>query len=387
MPADASCPTDPIIGHLVDATGEPDVDRPALLAALRSVPDPRDRRGRRHRLGVILAIAACAVIAGARSYVAIADWAVNAGVSGLTPLGCGPVIPCESTIRRTLQAVDADALEQAIGRWAAGRTRPAGGRRFIAVDGKSLRGAIGPSGRCRHLLAAITHDEAVVLGQVNVDVKTNEIPMFSELLDPIDITAAVITADALHVQTGHAHYLHRRQADYILTVKANQPSLLAQLQALPWADVPAGRCRIETGHGRREKRTLKIASVTAGINFPHAAQAFQITRRTRPTGSRRWSTEIVHGITSIPPGHVRNDHIAAGIREHWTVENKLHWVRDVTYDEDRSQVRTGNGPRVMASLRNLALSALRLAGHENIASAIRHHAARSNRPVTLLLNS
>lgn len=387
MPADASCPIDPTVGQLVEATDEPDVDRPTLLAALRAVPDPRDRRGVRHPIGVVLAIAACAVIAGARSYVAIAQWAAEAGPDGLAPLGCGRVVPCESTIRRTLQRVDGDALDRAIGAWASHRSRPPIGRQFIAVDGKSLRGAIGPSGRCRHLLAAITHDDGVVLGQVDVDVKTNEIPRFSTLLDSINIQGSVVTADALHVQTGHADYLHRRGADYILTVKANQPGLLKELTSLPWRDVPASRSRIEHGHGRRERRSIKLLTVATGIGFPHAAQAFQITRRTCPLGSRSWRTEIVHGVTSIPAGRIRNEHIGDGVRGHWTVENRLHWVRDVTWNEDHSQIRTSNGPRTMASLRNLAVSAMRLAGHENLAAAIRTYSARSDRPVTLLLTS
>lgn len=387
MPACVSCPTDPAVGQLVDAIDESDVDRPALLAALRSVDDPRDARGRRHRLGAILAIAACAVIAGARSYAAIAQWAADVGPDELAAVGCGPVVPCESTIRRTLQRLNGDALDNALAAWAAGRTRPAAGRRFIAVDGKSLRGAIGPSGRCRHLMAAIDHGDGVVLSQVNVDTKTNEIPMFSRVLDPIDIDGAIVTADALHVQTGHAHYLHRRGADYILTVKANQPKLLAQLETLPWADVPASRAGVERGHGRCERRTIKIAEVARGIGFPHAAQAFQITRKTKPLDEKRWATEVVHGVTSIPPGRVRNDRVGEAVRGHWTVENQLHHCRDVTFDEDRSQVRTGHGPRVMASLRNLALSTMRLAGHENVAAASRHYHARSHRPITLLLTS
>lgn len=125
--------------------------------------------------------------------------------------------------------------------------------------------------------------------------------------------------------------------------------------------VPASRTPIEIGHGRSEKRTIKICSVAAGINFPHAGQAFQITRQTKQPDQLRWHTEIVHGITSIPAGQVRNERIPGAVREHWSIENPMHWVRDVIFDEDRSQVRTGNGPRVTASLRNLALSALRLA--------------------------
>ena len=387
MPACPSSPIDPVVDQLVDLADELDLDRPELLAALRSVPDPRHRRGIRHSVGAILAIAACAVLTGARSFTAIAGWAADTGSAALAALGVGPVVPCESTIRRTLQRLDGDALDTAIGAWAARRTQLPGRRRFIAVDGKSVRGAIGPTGVCRHLMAAITHHDGVVLGQVNVDVKTNEIPLFSVLLDRIDITGAVITADALHVQRAHAHYLHARDAHYLLTVKANQPTLLAQLQSLPWQQVPTTHTRTGSGHGRREKRSIKILTVHTGIGFPHAAQAIQITRKVKDLHAGPWRTETVHGITSLAPGQARHDVIADGVRGHWTVENKLHWVRDCSWREDASQIRTGNGPRVMASLRNLAISVLRLAGHDNIAGALRHYARRSDRPITCILTS
>lgn len=387
MPACSSSPIDPVIDQLADLGEPPEVERPALLAALRSIPDPRDPRGVRHQLGAVLSIAACAVITGARTFASIAEWALDAGTQVLAPLGIGRCVPCESTIRRTLQRLDADVLDKALGAWAQQRTGSANTGQYIAVDGKAIRGAIGDTGRCRHVMAAVTHDQAVVLGQVDVDVKTNEIPMFSKLLDTIDITGSVITADALHVQKAHAEYLHARHADYVLTVKGNQPSLLHQLTDLPWDGVPATTDRIERGHGRREKRTIKICSVATGIDFPHAEQAFQITRKTSSLTSRTWHTETVHGITSIREGRVQHSRISTAVRDHWTIENKIHWVRDVTYDEDRSQTRTGNGPRVMASLRNLAISALRLAGHQNIAQATRHYNRRSHRPVTLLLTS
>ena len=168
-----------------------------LLAALRSVPDPRRRQGLRHELGGILAVATAAVVAGATSYVAIAEWAATAAPVVLDRLGMTGEVPSESTIRRTLQRLDADGLDVILGAWAA-LQNPPGGRRVIAVDGKTLRGGRGPDGRGRHLLAAVTHDTAIVVGQRNVDGKTNEIPVFAALLDNVNILGAVITADALH---------------------------------------------------------------------------------------------------------------------------------------------------------------------------------------------
>ena len=120
----------------------------------------------------------------------------------------------------------------------------------------------------RHLLAAFDHAHGVVLGQVEVGAKTNEIPLFTTLLDRIDITDAVITADALHAQRDHATYLAGRGAHYLLIVKRNQPGLHAQLAALPWRDVPVAYDKRERGHGRTERRTLKVTSVAAGWPSP-----------------------------------------------------------------------------------------------------------------------
>ena len=128
--------------------------------------------------------------------------------------------PCESTIRRTLQRLHADGLDIILGTWAALKDDTQG-RRVIAIDGKSIRGAIGPSGRCRHLLSALSHGAGLVLGQVDVDAKTNEVPMLPRLLANINIVGAVITADALHGVRDHATYLVERHAHYLLTVKGN----------------------------------------------------------------------------------------------------------------------------------------------------------------------
>jgi len=139
------------------------------------------------------------------------------------------------------------------------------------------------------------------------------------------------------------------------------------------------------GHGRREIRTLKLLSVSTGIDFPRAAQAIQIQRRRRRLDQpRRFSTETVYAITDLQAHQAKPMHLADWIRGHWSIENQTHWVRDVTYDEDRSQIRTGTGPQVMAAIRNAAIGALRLAGVTNIAAANRHHARNANRPIALL---
>jgi predicted transposase YbfD/YdcC len=391
MPAASSSRIDPSIGHLVafgQSLAEEGTD---LLSVLAAVADPRKPRGIRHQLPAILAVAACAVLAGARSFVGIAEWAADADDATLVELGAGAVVPCESTIRRTLQTLDADALDEKLGAWAQARTSPSPAvRRRIAVDGKTVRGSGTAGGPGRHLLAALDHAHGVVLGQVDVEAKTNEIPMFATLLDRIDIAGAIVTADAMHAQRAHAEYLaDQRGAHYVLTVKRNQPHLHALLAALPWREIPIAQDTRERGHGRAERRTLKVTAVAAGLGFPHAAQAIQIVRRRRPlnakTGTRRWSTETVYAITSLTATQTSPVELADALRDHWSIEDRLHWIRDVVYDEDRSQIRTASGPRVMASLRNLAITILRLTAATNIAAALRHHGRRPDRPLQTIM--
>jgi predicted transposase YbfD/YdcC len=373
---------------------------PGLRTALTELTDPRKRRGRRHGLVVILTAAVCAVAAGARSFVAVAEWVTDLPTDAATLLGLDRRRPSESAIRRLLGRIDADRFDAVIGAFLQRlytATTPAGRRRVLAIDGKALRGSrhtntAGEAEPGRHLLAVIDQHTRVVLGQVQVEGKTNEITRFKPLLDTlssIDLHGVVITADALHTQRDHLEELHRRGAHWVLTVKANQPRLRRQLATLPWRQVDIAHHDTVTAHGRREIRTLKVVTIAAGIEFPLATQALQIIRRTRPVHARsgrtgRWHTETVYVITDLPPHHARPDELAAWIRGHWQIENALHWVRDVTFGEDLSQVRTGNGPQVMASLRNLVISLHRLDGATNIAAALRHHARDALRPPQLL---
>jgi predicted transposase YbfD/YdcC len=374
---------------------------PGLRSALAQVIDPRQRRGVRHPLVVVLTAAVCAVAAGARSFVAAAEWVADLPAEVAAALEVQCRCPSESTIRRVIGKVDADRFDTVIGGFVqdlCASMAPAGRRRVLAVDGKTLRGSrhIGSGGvdtPGRHLLAVIDQHARVVLGQVNVEGKTTEITAFAPLLDTLrgaDLAGVVITADALHTQRDHVDELTQRGMHWVFTVKGNQPRLRRQLATLPWRDVEPAHRSAETSHGRREIRSLKVVTIATGIGFPHAAQAIQITRRTRPvcarTGRRgTWRTETVYAITDLQPHQARPDELAAWVRGHWQIENGLHWVRDVTFAEDLSQVRTGAAPQVMASLRNLAISLHRLAGATNIAAALRHHARDARRPLQLCM--
>jgi DDE_Tnp_1-associated/Transposase DDE domain len=209
-----------------------------LLSALRAVTDPRCRRGVRHQLVAVLGVAVCAVLAGARSYVAIAEWAHDLPAAVRARLGIERVPPSETAIRRVLQAIDPHLLDRTVSGWLSSRASGCQRWRAFAVDGKSARGARTGDGRAVHLLAALDHADGVVLGQRVVDGKSNEITAFAPLLDGIDILGAIITADALHTQRGHAEYLHRRGAHYLFTVKGNQPKLHANSRPCRGATPP-----------------------------------------------------------------------------------------------------------------------------------------------------
>jgi predicted transposase YbfD/YdcC len=360
-----------------------------LREHLATVPDPRHRRGRRHAIMTILLIAAAAVLTGARSFTAIGEWAADLPQHLLAVLGARMDrrrgvyrAPVEATLRRVLGLVDGDALDCAIGAWLAGRD---GGARAIAVDGKTLRGTCDDTGQGGvHLLAAMTHDSGTVVAQREVDGKTNEITCFEPLLSTVHVAGVVVTADALHTQRAHArHLVEDLGADYLLTVKENQPTLFAQLDALPWAEIPVHATE-NRGHGRIERRTIRVQPAPEGIGFPYTAQVFLIERYITDTSSGKDSAVAVLGVTSLAATRADAPQIAALVRKHWQIENKLHYVRDVTYGEDASRVRTANAPRVMASFRNLAVSTLRLAGNTNIAAALRATAREATRPLTLL---
>ncbi|MEV0743455.1 ISAs1 family transposase [Streptomyces sp. NPDC050549] len=361
-----------------------------LLERLAEVPDPRDPRGVRHALAVVLALTACAVLAGATSLLAVDEWITDAPLHVLEQVGVRPdpllprrSAPAETTVRRLLSRVDGDALDRAIGRWLADRRHKAAGLRGLAVDGKSLRGAAKSNGRKIHLLAALEHTTGLVLGQLDVGEKTNEITCFKPLLDTLaDLAGTVVTSDAMHTQREHAVYLLDRRAHYIVIVKGNRKKLRKQLKSLPWADIPLqGRVR-DVGHGRSEIRRIKAATVS-NLLFPGARQAIQIKRRRTDRKTGKTTITTVYAVTSLTAAQATAPRLAQLIRDHWKIES-LHHVRDTTFAEDASQLRTGNAPRVMATWRNLAIGALRAAGVKNIAAGLRRNARAPRRPLTLL---
>ena len=246
----------------------------------------------------------------------------------------------------------------------------AGGRLVIAIDGKTVRGAKNTAGQAPHLVAARAHGIGAALGQVAVTEKPNEIPAGRDLLTAFaNLAHCVITLGAMHTQAGTAQVILGRHADYVMTVTGNMPTLYRQLKNLPWARIPAVSS-VRTDHGRRARRTIKTALAPAWIEFDGAAQVAQLRRTVTARGNK--TVEVVYLITRDRNADPAT--LAAWARGHWPIDNKPHQVKDVTYQEDKSLVRTGHAPHVMATLRSLAISLLRLDGHANIAAANRHHA-------------
>lgn len=391
-------------------------EQACLLQALATVPDPRDPRGVRHGLPGVLAMTAAGALAGARSFYAIGQWLADASQCTLKRLGARlhpgsgqHVAPDEATLRRLAGDIDGDAFEQALGSWLSGRVRRAAAARArrgrkppkptrkrkakgqrqarraghrpplaqVAVDGKVVRGARRGDGRAPHLLGAVT-DAGVVLAQQEVGCKTNEIPHFQPLLAPLELTAAVVSADGLHTQRGNAIFLREaKDAHFVFQVLGNQPNLFAQLDVLDWAATPVAVRTEERDRGRHEVRTIRVLDAPEGVLFPYVAQVFLVERKVTEGGQTSYQSVLY--ITSLSAAQASPADLLTYTRAHWTIENRVHWVRDVTLGEDASRVRTGNAPRVMAALRNLTVSLLRLDGATNIAGALRYNAGSHRR--------
>ena len=171
---------------------------------------------------------------------------------------------------------------------------------------------------------------------------------------------------------GHADLVTARGGHYLLVVKGNQKTLRERMSRLPWRDIPLLDRTTASGHGRREIRRLKVRTVQPGLPFPHAAQAIEVKRRRTSRTTGKTTVATVYAVTSLPPDLADPARLAQLVQNHWSVE-ALHHIRDVTFAEDASRIRTGTAPRAMATLRNLAIGLQRQAGRANIAAATDHY--------------
>lgn len=356
---------------------------PSLKDALADVADFRQAQGRRYDLLPVLLLCCVAVMCGARSQAAIAEWGQNYGARWLSRLGLrrGPSQP---TLHRIFKGLDCARLEQCVTRWAerALRARAAPALDALAIDGKSLRGSSQQGAAACHLVSALSHRLGIVVAQLGVADKSHELGHLGPLLDALVLDGRVVTADALHTHQDVAQAIIERGGDDLLPVKENQPALRQDI-ALVFAHASAladtiTQAQTTDWHGDRiETRRLCASTALAGyLQWPGHAQVLELRRAVTDKRTAETRREVVYGITSLGPERATPAQLLRLWREHWHIENRLHYVRDVTFDEDRSQVRVGHAPQVMAALRNVAISVLRLCGAENIAAACRRYAAR-----------
>jgi predicted transposase YbfD/YdcC len=239
-----------------------------------------------------------------------------------------------------------------------------------------------------HVLGAVDHETGIHLSQVEVDCKTNEINAIIPLLETLDIEGNVITADALLTQTKIARYIvEDRKADFVFTVKDNQPSLKSDIETLNLKERPCDFDTTNKGHGRLEIRRIWCSpELNEYLEFPCVSQVFCIEREITHLKKEKTTIETVYGITSQSKEKASPEMILSQNRGHWSIENKIHWVLDVTFDEDRSQIRNLNGPLVMTCLKRFSISFLRIHGLKNIAEAFRKLWAKPHRAYNMLVS-
>jgi predicted transposase YbfD/YdcC len=359
----------------------------ALIDVFSEIPDFRQAKGKRHALKSILCLAAAAMLCGYRSYSAMAEWGRYYGQDLARALGfTHKKTPCASTLHNVFRNLDKEIFEARLADWAetilhlsADDLCPL---EALAVDGKSLRGSQTQGAPGAHLLSAVSHRLGLTVGQKPVPPSTSEISVAAHLLGELILEGRVITADALLTQRKLAEAILLREADYLMVVKDNQAELLGWAKSLLeepiWLrDRPSEVQTLELGHGRIEHRHLLATGVEAGDEiWPGLKQVIKVERTILHKKSGKGSKEQVYGVTSLEQGRAEAGALLRMMRQHWTIENKSHWVRDVTYDEDRSQVRSGSIPQVMAALRNTVIGLMRYAGERNIAAACRRFAAQ-----------
>ena len=371
-----------------------------LLELFLAVSDGRSDQGRDHPVAVVLALVAAATVAGLKGYTAISGWVADVPAEILTSLYARVEArrvgrPSRSTLWRVCTDTDGDVLDAVIAEWT---TRRLSHREHVPtsddmpvqvrLDGKTVRGAIDTDGEQLHLLSALAgtpgpDPAAVIIAQAPTDgAKTREPETARALLETLDLRDVTVTADALHTVKATAELIHQQGGHFVLPVKENRPTLFDALDRLPWADTPIGHETIEAGHGRHTRRTTRVLPAPSGLPFPHVNQVWLIERYVTDSNGKQ-SAAAQLGVTSHTPDLTGPAEIAAFNRGQWAIET-LHFIRDTCYREDHSRVRTRSGPRVLASLRNLAINALRLAGRTDITEATRWANREMTRPFAIL---
>ncbi len=361
---------------------------PSLAQALSLLPDFRQAKGKRYDLLPILLLCCIAMMCGCTSQAAISDWGRNYSHHWLYRLGfkrsCSP---SQSTLHRIFKGIDVVKLESLLSSWSQqvfrllGFTSPTE-LEGASVDGKLLCGSSKQKAAQPHLLASLSHKLGLVLGQVAVSEKSNEITASNDLIGMLVLEGLVITGDAMFTQRDVARKVTSNRGDYLISVKANQPSLLEDIKQAfseQWwmRDTISESKDVDVYGGRIEERTLKASTALEGYSdWPGLKRVLKMERKitSKRTGVSR--QEEAYAITSLDEKRASAEQLLKLWREHWHIENKLHYVRDVTFKEDKSMVRAGKIPQVMAALRNAAIGLIRVSGATNIAAACRRYAAQ-----------
>jgi len=338
-----------------------------LTAVFDDLPDPRrDTENKRHRLTDILVITTCAVIAGAETWEAIAEYGRTKEAFFRRSLALENGIPGPDTFARVFAKLDPVAFAAAFGRWMAAACE-ATGLVPIAIDGKSARAAKRDTATgCLHVVTAWAAENRLVLGAATVADGSNEIAAIPELLRTLDLAGALVTIDAAGCQLENARIIREEKGHYLLAVKDNQPTLRAAVEAVIDRACEAdfvgvrtdGHEGVDDGHGRHEERYVTVVYEPSGLptDWPDVA-AVVLVNREREVGGGRTTTS--HYYISSHAGTAAE--FARWVRGHWDIENGLHWVLDVVFREDRSRVREGNAGANLALIRRVAVSLLKRA--------------------------
>jgi predicted transposase YbfD/YdcC len=325
----------------------------------------------RHLLMDILIIAVCAVTSGAEGWEDIEEYgqAHAAWFADLLDLPHG--IPGHDTFRRVVSCLDPDELTRCFISWTEA-LKQASGEDIVSIDGKTLRHAFdrASSTAAIHMVSAWANANRLVLGQVKVDEKSNEITAIPALLHLLDVTGAVVTLDAMGCQKDIVQTMTERGAEYVVALKENHPTLyedvtlfLTDARVTGFTDIAhAYHETVDGDHGRIETRRYWLTSEIAWLG---AAAAWSNLQSVGMVESRREIGETVqidtrYFLTSLP---AEGGRFAQAVRQHWGVENALHWVLDVSFNEDACRIRRDKGAQTFAVLRHIALNLLRRESH------------------------
>ena len=362
----------------------------SLVQAFRTLPDPRSRHGLRYELPFLLTCLVAALLCNCNHSEAVGQWCQGQRAQLERLFGTRRFLcPTGALYRWLLPQLDVNALETLLWCWVRATVTMTSSEP-IALDGKMVRGARTPDQTAPHLLSFRTHDGQETLLQIRVEDKTNEIPIAQTVLPLLVEAGRIYTADALHTQVKWMQVIEEHHAFTVLTVKDNQPTLLADLHTY-FAD-PSACCASahtwDRHRGRVEHRSIRVTcemNAYLHATWPHIHQVAQVTRVV--TSKHGTTTEIVSLITNLSPTHADPERLLRVIRGHWSIENGSHSVRDVTFGEDRSRLRSGDAPQIMATLRNLAITFIHRTGSSRIAETRRTFSYNPAQALDLLFRS